>query len=155
MLASLERPVTSSMYHRAAEQQSAFNKPLDIILVEDMHSDAMLTKISLSASKIPYNLLLLRRGKLLIPSLWKQRSPDLIFLDLGLPDMDGFEILAALSELPANMRSVPIVIITGHQHFEYVRKSYPLPIMGYINKPCNAQDMRDVLTRIQHGNRCT
>ncbi len=153
MLATLEMPVTSSMYHRAVEHQNALDDPLDIVLVEDMHSDAMLTKISLNASKIPYNLTLLRRGELLMPSLRKQGTPDLILLDLGLPDMDGFEILAALSEQSANMRAVPIVILTGHQHFEYVRKIYPLHIMGYINKPCNAQDMRDVLTRIQRGRR--
>ena len=56
-------------------------------------------------------------------------------LDFGLPCKDGFEILAELAETSPIIRAVPIVILTGHADFEYVRNNFSLWIPAYINKP--------------------
>lgn len=130
-----------------------------VMLVEDVASDATLTRIALESTRIPFRMTTARRGDEALTMIELQHLcnpaeiPDLILLDLGLPGMDGFEILAELAEMSPVVRGIPIVILTAHEHFEYIRKTYPLCIMSYIQKPCKAQDMYAILTCIYRGKR--
>lgn len=127
------------------------DRPLEVLLVEDAFGDALLMRVALDAAHVPYKLSTLRLGNQVLPYLEKSRShmPDVILLDLGLPGMDGFEILASLAENPLAVRSIPIVILTGHRDFEYIQGNYPLCIIDYVNKPCDVQRLRDILMRIR------
>ena len=130
---------------------------LNILLVEDSQSDAALTKIALDAANIPYNLSKIKHGDDVLSRLTVSQAvrpsnlPDLMMLDLGLPVMDGFEVLAEMALLPASVRQIPIVILTGHKHFEYLRYTYPyLHIIGYVNKPCHVQDIKPLIIQARH-----
>ena len=93
----------------------------------------------------------INHGDDVLPYLAKaaeERMPDVILLDMGLPGSDGFEILAALASAPALMRSAPIIIITGHSDFEYIQKTYDLPIYGFLTKPVHADTLRDALAKL-------
>ncbi|MGE3713284.1 MAG: response regulator [Alphaproteobacteria bacterium] len=125
--------------------------PLDIMLVEDVYADAMLTRIAIEASRIPANISKIARGNEVVSKLrygrmcYPSRLPDLIILDLGLPGMDGFEILNEMANLPSSLRAIPIVIVTAHKDFDYLRSTYPLYILDYIQKPCDSAHMRRIL----------
>lgn len=127
-----------------------------ILLVEDTYSDVLLTRISLEATKVPFSLSKIMRGDEVISRLsisqlcCPSEIPDLIMLDLGLPGMDGFEILAEMAQMPASVRSIPIVILTAHKHFGYVSKTYPLCVMAYLTKPCNSGELREILNRVKN-----
>src|SRR5690349_10773277 len=75
---------------------------IHILLVEDVPSDALLTRIALERTNIPFALSKIGRGDEVISRLCisqricPSQVPDLIMLDLGLPGMDGFEILSEL-----------------------------------------------------------
>ena len=43
---------------------------------------------------------------------WRATAPDLILLDLMMPEMDGFQLIAALQEKP-QWRSIPVIVITA------------------------------------------
>lgn len=131
---------------------SLANDSLNVLMVEDVYSDAMIIKIALDTTKIPFELSKIRRGDAVLPHLSISRMiselPDLILMDLGLPGMDGFEVLAEMGALPASIRHIPIVILTAHKHFEYIQDTYPsLHIIGYMNKPCSATDIKPFLLR--------
>ena len=134
---------------------SSLQLPLRILLVEDDAADASLTQIALDATNIPCDVMRLEKGDEVIPYLTKSSHllpnvlPDLIMLDLGLPKQDGFEIISELAALPAAMRNVPIVILTGYEHFSYLTQHYQLWIPAYLNKPCDSVEMADVLSRIR------
>jgi DNA-binding response OmpR family regulator len=134
---------------------SACGGPVRILLVEDVVSDALLTRIALDKSGVPYRLQTIRKGNEVLPRIVelgkynKEQMPELLMLDLGLPGTDGFDILEQLSALPAFVRATPIFILTGHPHFEYVCKIYNLWIPDYITKPCKPQKMRAVLNRVR------
>ncbi len=126
------------------------DEPLNILMIEDVYSDAMIIKITLDSTKISYELSKIRRGDTVLRHLrissMVAELPDLILLDLGLPGMDGFELLSEISELSATIRHIPIVILTAHKHFEYLQNAYPaLHIIGYMNKPCSTADIRRFL----------
>jgi CheY-like chemotaxis protein len=121
-------------------------KPLHILLVEDTMSDALLIRTALDDACLPYHLQRLRGGDEVLPWLALARGenalPDVILLDLGLPRMDGFELLSELAASGMALRAIPIVILTGYEDFEYVRKSYNLHVPAYLTKPCHSEKLR-------------
>lgn len=156
LLDDLMMPRTVASMFKAPTTLASKKQPMNIWLIEDTISDALLARFSMDATKIPYQLTTLHRGYQLMQHLDNKNKakPDVIILDLGLPDMDGFEILAHLAEVKASIKAIPIVILTGQKHFEYIQSAYPLSIFAYVNKPCNDEDMREVLLRIQSYQSC-
>lgn len=63
--------------------------------------------------------------------LLKNIKPDLIFLDIDMPNINGFEFLERIREMKMN---IPTVIITSHNEREYVEKVIAYNIAGYLLK---------------------
>ncbi|MDQ1401889.1 MAG: phosphoserine phosphatase RsbU/P [Actinomycetota bacterium] len=64
--------------------------------------------------------------------------PDLIFLDLAMPRMDGWEVLQGLKEDPATA-SIPVVLLTAKTSEEDQMKGWSEGILEYLPKPFNPQ----------------
>ena len=124
---------------------------LNILVVEDDYNDTLMTVRAVKSAQIPCNLDRMTRGNEVMPYLrncMQANLPDVLLLDMGLPDITGFEILALLADAPAIIRAIPIIIVTGYSHFEYLPKAYQLPIMGYVTKPVRAKELEPILTMI-------
>ncbi|MBM3344944.1 MAG: response regulator [Betaproteobacteria bacterium] len=63
-----------------------------------------------------------------------ESPPDLILLDIGLPYLDGMEVLAALKSDPAS-RDIPVVVLTGHQDENEHVQARNLGAEGFLHKP--------------------
>ncbi len=59
-------------------------------------------------------------------------APDLVLLDLGLPDIDGLEVCSLLSE---QLPNVPIVIITGRNDESVIQIAFEAGAQDYVAKP--------------------
>ena len=66
--------------------------------------------------------------------------PDVVLLDIGLPDTNGFEVLARMRQYP-QLKSIPVIMLTGHAQREEVMRGLAGGADGYITKPFD----RDVL----------
>ena len=64
---------------------------------------------------------------------------DVILCDLKMPNMDGFDFLAKLRELPTGSVQTPVVMLTASNDPESVHKLKALGIAGYIVKPASTQ----------------
>lgn len=75
-----------------------------------------------------------------IEALEKARStrPDLMFLDVMMPRMDGWEVLRQLKEDPATA-SIPVVMLTARTSEEDQMKGWSEGILEYLSKPFNPQ----------------
>ena len=62
---------------------------------------------------------------------------SLIMLDIMMPVMDGFEVLAFMNKNHW-IEEVPVIMISSENSAEYVEKAYELGVTDYINKPYNA-----------------
>ena len=71
-------------------------------------------------------------------------QPDIIVLDLMLPDVDGWELLAQLYEHPLS-RSIPIVVCSVVREEEL---ALALGAAAYIAKPVRRRDFMQVLTAV-------
>lgn len=67
-------------------------------------------------------------------------TPDLILLDVKMPEMDGFETCVRLKEKPA-LKDVPIVFMSGLQEIEAKVKGFDSGAIDYVSKPFEPQEL--------------
>jgi len=75
-----------------------------------------------------------------------QMQPDLILLDIMMPDMNGFSVIKALKEDEAT-KEIPIIFVTGMNHPDDEVRGFTLGAVDYINKPYSAHVVK---MRVQH-----
>ncbi len=68
--------------------------------------------------------------------LTREFHPDLIFLDIWLPDRDGIELL---EDLKAQFKEIPVVIISGHGTIEQAVKATKLGAYDFLEKPLSLE----------------
>ena len=76
----------------------------------------------------------------ILGALRGQPLPDMVLLDVGLPDTNGFDILARMRAHP-QLKSIPVIMLTGQAQREDVMRGLAGGADGYITKPFD----RDVL----------
>jgi len=74
------------------------------------------------------------------------RKPDLVITDVKMPVMDGIELAVALKD---EFPSLPIVIVSGHQDFEYARRVLDTGVVDYLLKPVNPVQLVEALDRLK------
>ncbi|HWK89392.1 MAG TPA: response regulator [Longimicrobium sp.] len=75
----------------------------------------------------------------------REEHPDLIFMDISVPVMDGLAATAALKRDPATA-GIPIVIVTAHPYGSAGKRAVDAGCDGWLNKPC---DPRRLLAEVQ------
>jgi len=76
----------------------------------------------------------------------EEEQPDVLLLDLKMPDLDGLEVLARLKEEYADIK---VIILTGHGSFEVGREGMELGAFDYIMKPV---DLNLLIAKIEEAN---
>jgi len=127
---------------------------IEILLVEDNPGDVRLTiealkeekvanRINVAADGIEAKAFLHQEGK-----YEKAPKPDLILLDLNLPKKNGREVLAEI-KLDANLKSIPVVILTSSQAEKDIVATYNLHANCYITKPVDFDQFINVVRSIE------
>jgi DNA-binding response OmpR family regulator/anti-sigma regulatory factor (Ser/Thr protein kinase) len=76
-------------------------------------------------------------------------GPDIIFCDIGLPGMDGFQVLTAIRALPSG-RDVPFVFLTARSDRSDQRRGMGLGADDYITKPFTEREILDAIQARVH-----
>jgi CheY-like chemotaxis protein len=74
----------------------------------------------------------------------KTNSPDIIFMDCLMPDMDGFETTRKIKELPG-CDNIPIIALTANAMAEDKDRCSNAGMDGFVSKPFSKDDLRTVL----------
>lgn len=77
--------------------------------------------------------------------LVEKDPPDLILLDISMPEMDGFELCTRLKDMP-RAKNIPIIFISANAHLEYKMRAFELGGVDYIVKPF---DIVEIQSRIK------
>jgi CheY-like chemotaxis protein/phosphoribosyl 1,2-cyclic phosphodiesterase len=82
-------------------------------------------------------------------------APDLLVLDLAMPEMDGFEVLRRLQSTQTG-RSLPVIVLTAHGDEEHARGSFELGATDFLAKPFTAPQLdARVRSCFAHASRST
>lgn len=120
----------------AAEQRTT------ILIVDDEPTNlAVLTQIL----QADYRVRAARSGELALRAVASDPRPDLVLLDIMMPEMDGYEVLAKIRE-QADTRDVPVIFVTALNADEDEKRGFDLGAVDYLTKPIRPAV---VLARIQ------
>lgn len=72
---------------------------------------------------------------------------DLVFTDIVMPEMDGFELCFEIRKIP-ELRSLPIVVVSTHVDGNYIIKGLRTGADDYISKPIEQDLVEKVIARI-------
>ncbi|HEY8910672.1 MAG TPA: response regulator [Desulfosporosinus sp.] len=72
--------------------------------------------------------------------LIEQHHPDLILLDVYMPEMDGFEICRMIKS-ESELSSIPIIFLTSSNDAESIKKGFDLGAQDYVVKPFNTSEL--------------
>ncbi len=83
-------------------------------------------------------------GEIALPLL-QTTKPDVLITDIKMPFMDGLQLARIVRE---KMPQTKIVILSGHDEFEYAQEAIKLGVTEYLLKPVTVQDMHNVLQKV-------
>lgn len=112
-----------------------------ILVVDDQPQNVRLIGTLL---RVDYNLLVADNGEKAIKSA-SEKHPDLILLDIMMPEMSGFEVCEILKSNPTT-KDIPIIFLTAKTEQEDILKAFEIGGVDYITKPFHAQE---VMARIR------
>lgn len=121
-------------------------KPLQRILhVDDVPSIQVVTRIALEKLG-GFQILSCASGAEALEQV-RQFDPDMILLDLELPQMDGLELLQELSQL-IDLQRVPVVLLSGHKEPEELTELRHLGVRQLLLKPFDPLQLATQLNAI-------
>ena len=71
----------------------------------------------------------------------REETPDLLVLDIGLPEMDGWQVLDHLRSEPET-RALPVLVLTAHAEEESRRRADEGGVDAFVTKPFQPNDFR-------------
>lgn len=78
--------------------------------------------------------------------LFRQHTPDLVIADIRMPVMDGLAMTEAIMEQRSDIK---IIIISGHDEFEYAQRCITLGVDNYLLKPIGRRELQAELEKIK------
>lgn len=129
------------------------SSPIEILMVEDNPGDVRLVREALKEYKLRNNLHAVHDGVEAMAFLRQKGQyagaprPDLILLDLNLPQKDGREVLAEIKSDP-DLRRIPVVVLTSSQAEQDILKAYDLNANCYITKPVDLDRFIEIVRAI-------
>ena len=128
-----------------------------ILLVEDDEADILLLRRAFRNARIANPLIEVRDGQAAIQYLsgegaYADRTrypiPFLILLDLRLPKLSGFEVIAWMRDQP-QLANLVVVVLTASDHVPDVTKARDLGANSYLVKPGNFEELVEMVKRIK------
>jgi two-component system, chemotaxis family, response regulator Rcp1 len=126
----------------------------EILLVEDNPGDVRLMQEAFREISVPHRLNVVESGRGALQFLRREEKyreaprPDLVLLDLNLPDMHGLEVLAAIKG-DSSFRRIPAVVFSSSQNREEVVQAYNLNANSYIAKPVELAEFIRVVKGVE------
>ncbi|MDZ7920110.1 two-component system response regulator [Rhodoferax sp.] len=108
-----------------------FTEKSTVLVVDDTPENLSLMAALL---KDTYKVKVANHGEKGLKIAQSDNPPDLILLDIMMPDMDGYEVCRRLKEHPAT-REIPVIFLTAKSEIEDEKKGLELGAVDYITKP--------------------
>jgi len=129
------------------------SKVARVLIVDDSAYDALLIENAFREAELPHTIALAHDGEEAMrclrrePPFSNEPLPDLILLDLNMPRVDGFEVLAWAKSEPT-CKSIPIVVMSSSAQREDEVKARQLGASEYIEKTGDLDELRRFVSEL-------
>ncbi|TYL40268.1 response regulator [Natronococcus pandeyae] len=124
---------------------------VEILLVEDNPGDIRLLREAMAKTEIPHRIHTVRDGSAALEFVEADDSdaprPDIVLLDLNLPQVTGDEVLAEFKADP-ELRSTPVILFSSSRAPEDVRRAYELGANAYLSKPIDPDELEELVQSV-------
>lgn len=141
VVACLAKPITASSLINEIE---TLGNVTNVLIVDDDRGFGQLVSRILETAKQPFSLRRAYDGRDALQAM-RVQPPDLVLLDLLMPDVNGFEVLEEMRRDPL-LEKIPVILITATSYAEdamsqhsnqlvvrYAKKLTPVKVMGFLN----------------------
>jgi putative two-component system response regulator len=87
-----------------------------------------------------FDVRLAKSGAIALKAL-SRMYPDVILLDIEMPDMSGFEVMEKIRRTP-DLKNIPVIFLTSHATTDFVAKAAEYGAVDYVAKPFDAGLLR-------------
>lgn len=135
-------------------EQHSVGRPMEVLMIEDSLTFARITMGALRHGNIAHRFTWLTDGEEALEFLHRLGKyvhaprPDLILLDLGLPKIDGLEVLANIKS-DGELHSIPVVIMTASTSQADRIESERLSVEAFLTKPVDLQKFLELVRKLR------
>ncbi len=130
-------------------------EPGRILYAEDDEKDVELTLTALGQHHLANEVVVVGDGKQALDYLYRRgefesrtsSDPIVVLLDLKMPKVDGLEVLRAMKS-DANLKTIPVVVLTSSQEDTDVLESYKLGVNAYVVKPVRFEEFIEAVKEL-------
>ncbi|NJM30756.1 MAG: response regulator, partial [Rhizobiales bacterium] len=131
---------------RQIARAGAERKRLNVLLVEDNPVNALLARTMLEKSG--HAVVHATSGRLALSCLEQGPRPDLILMDVEMPDMDGIEATRHIRAREAGAARLPILALTANARREDHDECLAAGMDGHLSKPFDRQDLEEAIVKL-------
>lgn len=127
-------------------------QPIPVLVVDDSEDDVLLLKEAFADCPLIELVAAVEDGERALSYLRREapyadsRRPALILLDINMPRMNGFEVLAEM-RADASLAQVPVIMLTSSKQESDILRAYSEGACSFISKPVNFDRMRQIAQR--------
>jgi CheY-like chemotaxis protein len=114
-----------------------------ILIVDDMSSIRAFYRVLLSDTKCELDEA--ATGAEALEKCLDVTPPDLVFMDIMMPEMDGIE---ACRRIKGRRNRIKVVIVSNKSERRYLREAQEAGCDGYLTKPVNRQELKEIIGRL-------
>jgi CheY-like chemotaxis protein len=131
-------------------------KPVTILLVEDDDGHARLLEKNLRRGGVVNHLARVADGREAVDYVSRKGRyqdavlypfPGVVLLDVRMPRLDGFEVLAYLKRDPELMK-IPVIMLTSTDNQNEINRAYEMGANGYVVKPVSVESFIDRVVKL-------
>ncbi len=138
----LAKPVEGAKVVSLVQRLLGGGEEATVLVVDDERDTLDFIRDTLKAEGL--RVLVAHDGRQALEML-SRRTPDLVLLDLMMPDLSGFEVLESLGRAPRT-RAIPVVVLTARAGDGDRQRNLALGVRRYMNKPF---DVRELIAEVQ------
>jgi len=115
-----------------------------ILVVDDDKNFRLLLEAELTLEG--YEVVLVGNGLAALKEI-KEKAPDLVLLDLKMPDLHGLEVLRTIRE---KNKELPIIICTAYEKMQDDYTIWSGRVAAFLTKPLDLENLKDIIYELFH-----
>ncbi len=153
LLCNIKAPAKQNTQLEATDNETTYKaKPVKILVAEDVAMNMLLVKFLLTKLIPHVTIIEAENGKKAV-QLWQDELPDIILMDMQMPEMDGIDATIAIRKLEKNSNShTPIIALTAGALQEEREKCLASGMDDFLTKPIEKEKLHETLLRYLENN---